>query len=96
MGQLRRMPSGGTGRSGLCEPGGFVAAIADAAEDATLSVATRDVGRVERLLEQHTEATRAEIVHALCYLVQSAKAAVEVAQLRGERLEIQDEEASAD
>ncbi|MGW2900477.1 hypothetical protein ACWDAO_39345 [Streptomyces sp. NPDC001212] len=64
-----------------------MAVIAETAEAAALRTAAKDVGRVERLLKKHTEVTRAELVHALCFLVQSAKAAVDVAECRGERLE---------
>ncbi|WP_112470187.1 hypothetical protein [Streptomyces triticisoli] len=67
-----------------------MAVIAEDAEEAVLRTAARDVGRVEKLLKRHTEVTRAELTHALCFLVQSAKAAVEVAECRGERLESTD------
>ncbi|MFE9309751.1 hypothetical protein ACFYM5_18940 [Streptomyces sp. NPDC006706] len=62
-----------------------MAVIAAEAEEATLRTAARDVDRVEKLLKRHHEVTRAELVHALCFLVQSAKGAVDVAEIRGER-----------
>ncbi|MFB7328928.1 hypothetical protein [Streptomyces sp. NPDC056190] len=86
-GQLQRMPAGSDGRTAFYQPGGLLAAIATEAEEATLRTAAKDVDRVERMLKKHHEVTRAELTHALCYLVQSAKAAVDVAEIRGERLE---------
>lgn len=95
MRNLRRLPADETGRQGLCEPNGHIAAMADLAEEATLVTADRDIKQVKELLERHTEATRAVLVHSLSFLVQSAEATLEVAHLRGERLE-KYEEASED
>ncbi|MEW2498803.1 hypothetical protein AB0942_35620 [Streptomyces nodosus] len=85
--RLHRMPTDETGRTAYYQPGGILAALAEAAEEATLRTAARDVSRVEKMLKRHHEVTRAELTHALCFLVQSAKAAVDVAECRGERLD---------
>jgi hypothetical protein len=61
--------------------------IAEDAEEGILRTASRDVARVEKLLKKHTEVTRAQITYELSLLVQSAKAAVDVARCRGERLD---------
>lgn len=94
MTQPRRMPADATGREGFCEPGGLMAAMADDMERDILTVATEDVTRVETLLKQPGLRTD-ELTRALGYLAQSAKAAINVAECRGERLErYEDEEAS--
>lgn len=88
--QLRRMPADRTGRTAYCQPGGLMEAMANDAEERIIRTAAEDVKRAEALLKRHTEVTRAEITYELSLLVQSAKAAVDVAKCRGERLETLD------
>jgi hypothetical protein len=85
--KLRRMPADGTGKSGFCQPGGVLEALADTREELILQVAMEDVRRAMAL---DGSATKAELLRAIGFLAQSCKAAVEVAELRGERLETLD------
>ncbi|WP_143642056.1 hypothetical protein [Streptomyces viridochromogenes] len=62
--------------------------MAEDAEECVLQVALQDVDRATALMRQE-RVTRAELVQALCYLTQSTKAAVDVAECRGERLPAQ-------
>ncbi|MEV5983600.1 hypothetical protein AB0L85_01060 [Streptomyces sp. NPDC052051] len=80
------MPADETGKTGYCQPGGLVAAVAETVEESVLSVTREDIERVQALVADE-EVTKAELVRALCYLCQSAKAAVDVAECRGDRLE---------
>ena len=86
MTQPRRLPWDGTDHTAFCQPGGFIARLADGMEEEILRTAKGDVERVESLLKD-AGFTKAELVRALAYLSQSAKAVISVAECRGERLE---------
>lgn len=93
--QLRRMPADGSGKTGWCQPGGLLAALAEDMEENVLSVAKGDVDRALALAEDG-KVTRAELIRALYFLGHSCRAAVDVAELRGERLETAQCDALAD
>lgn len=85
--QLHRMPATDeTGRTAYYQPGGLMEALAVQAEENVLKVARDDVDRALSLAEQE-QVTKAELIRALYFLGQSCKAAVDVAQCRGERLD---------
>ncbi|MFI2504562.1 hypothetical protein [Streptomyces sp. NPDC018972] len=82
---LRRMPADATGKMGLCQPGGVMSSMADSMEEAILEATMEDLRKVKELLAL-PDTTKHELIMALGFLYQSAKAAVEVAEMRGERL----------
>lgn len=86
MKQPRRMPADATGRGGFCTPGGIIAAYADEMEEHILEMTEKDLSRVEELLTL-PGLDKSELILALGYLHQSAKACVDTARCRGERLE---------
>ena len=86
MTQPRRLPDDGTGRTHFCQPGGFVAALADDVEEEILHRTQADIQRAMGLLAAK-DVTKDELVKAVYYLGYSSKAAVDVAKCRGERLE---------
>ncbi|MFG3657028.1 hypothetical protein [Streptomyces sp. NPDC047706] len=63
--------------------------MADGMEEAILEATKEDLRKVKELLAQ-SGTTKHELTMALGFLYQSAKAAVDVAELRGERLEALD------
>lgn len=82
---LRRMPADATGKTGFCQPEGVIASMADGMEEEILAATLEDLAKVKELLAL-PDTTKHELTMALGFLYQSAKAAVEVAELRGERL----------
>ncbi|MFE0960581.1 hypothetical protein [Streptomyces fungicidicus] len=86
---LRRMPADGSGKTGFCQPGGYVALMAEGMEEHVLSVARKDADRALALVTQG-KTSRYELIQVIAYLVQSSRAAVEVAELRQERLDALD------
>ncbi|MFE1240152.1 hypothetical protein [Streptomyces tendae] len=87
--ELMRMPAEGESvKRAYCQPGGMMAALAEAREAHLLRVAHNDIDRITALLASGEKTTKAELVQALHFLLYSAKAAVDVAELRGERLDI--------
>lgn len=83
--KLHRMPADETGRTAYYQPGGLMSVIAEEAEEHVLSVARQDIQRALALAEDR-QVTKAELIQALFFLGQSCRAAVDVAECRGERL----------
>ncbi|MFD7435319.1 hypothetical protein [Streptomyces sp. NPDC059861] len=83
---LRRMPADAAGKAGFCQPGGVISSMADGMEEAILEATMEDLRKVKELLDQ-SGTTKHELTMALGFLYQSAKAAVDVAGCRGERLD---------
>lgn len=63
-----------------------MSALAEDREEHVLSVARKDADKALALVTQE-RASRYELIRALAYMVQSTRAAVDVAECRGERLE---------
>ncbi|MFE9974093.1 hypothetical protein ACFYRD_25870 [Streptomyces hirsutus] len=83
------MPADETGKRGYCQPGGYMALMAEGMEEQVLSVARKDAARALALVTQR-KTSRYELIQIIAYLVQSTRAAVDVAECRGERLDALD------
>jgi hypothetical protein len=79
------MPADGSGKTGFCQPGGVVAALAEAREEHTLSMTGRDVERAMALV-MDPKVTKEQLIKAVYTVCFWANQAVEVAECRGERL----------
>ncbi|GAA3239658.1 hypothetical protein ACFQE4_06005 [Streptomyces thermocoprophilus] len=64
MTQPRRLPWDGTDITAFCQPGGFIARLADGVEEEIIQTAKDDVERVESLLKD-AEFTKAELILTL-------------------------------
>ncbi|WP_445279498.1 hypothetical protein [Streptomyces sp. DSM 118148] len=87
--ELLRMPADSMGKHGYYQPGGVMAALAQAREADILRVAREDADRALSLITE-PGASKYELIRALAYLVQSTRAAVDVAECRQERLDARD------
>ncbi|GAA3495970.1 hypothetical protein GCM10019016_030710 [Streptomyces prasinosporus] len=81
---LRRMPADATGKTGFCQPGGVMASMADGMEEEILEAAREDLQRLKKVLEE--DLSKHDLVLAAGFLFQSARAVLDVAECRGERL----------
>lgn len=87
---LRRMPPGADGRTGFCQPGGMVAALSDAIENDLIESAAV-VLRLVRAVLDGPHLTADESVVMLRRTAECLADAVNVAELRGERLAAADD-----
>lgn len=85
MNGLRRMPPGGDGRTGYCQPGGVVAAMSDAIEAELVESAAVVLGLVRAVL-RGPRLTADESWYMLRRTAECLTDALNVAELRGERL----------
>ncbi|MEU6650486.1 hypothetical protein ABZ904_13800 [Streptomyces sp. NPDC046900] len=91
MSNLRRLPWEDNGKPAYVTPGdGPVNAIADAMEASILVTARNDVRRAQALAAD-SAASRAELRMAVQYLARAVEDAALVADLRGERLGLDQE-----
>lgn len=85
MTELRRMPLSTDGRAGFCQPGGIIAEICDAIEDDLIESATVVPGLVKAMLDgPHLPAEESWFM--LHRATECLTDALNVAELRGERL----------
>ncbi|MEU3661765.1 hypothetical protein AB0E77_18740 [Streptomyces sp. NPDC032940] len=64
-----------------------MAALAETREENLLRVARSDIERIAELLDSEEKTSKAQLVMALHFLLFSAKAAVDVAECRQDRLD---------
>jgi len=83
------MPADETGRTAYYQPGGILADLAEYAEEEALRVARQDVERAKALAAQD-RVSKHELILALSFLAQSCMAVVGVAEVRGERIPVDD------
>lgn len=90
MSGLRRMPGTADGRTGFCQPGGLVAAMSDALENDLIESAAVVLGLVKAVLSG-PQLTADESWFMLRRTAECLADALNVADLRGERLAAADE-----
>jgi hypothetical protein len=91
MNNLRRLPWQDNGKPAYVTPGsGPINALADATEASILATAREDVQRA-RALAADPAVSRAELRMAVQYLARAVEDAALVADLRGERLDVDPE-----
>ncbi|MGW0135158.1 hypothetical protein [Streptomyces sp. NPDC003299] len=87
---LRRMLPGADGRTGFCQPGGVVAAMSDAIENQLVESGAVVLGLVREMLDG-PQLTADESWYMLRRTVECLTDALNVAELRGERLSAADD-----
>ncbi|WP_344049837.1 hypothetical protein [Streptomyces thermoalcalitolerans] len=90
MKELRRMPLSADGRTGFCQPGGMVAAMSDAIENDLIESAAVVLGIVRAVLDG-PQLTADESWYMLRRTAECLKDALNIAELRGERLAAADD-----
>lgn len=90
MTDLRRMPLSADGRTGFCQPGGVVAAMSDAIENDLIESGAVVLGLVRAMLDG-PQLTADEAWFMLHRTAECLTDALNVAELRGERLAAADD-----
>lgn len=90
MSEFRRMPPGADGRTGYCQPGGRIAAMSDAMENDLIESGAVVLGLVRAMLDG-PQLTSDEAWFMLLRTAECLTDALNVAELRGERLAVADD-----